>query len=102
MYSLLLLAHGLTHGFDAADAVTALPKWRANSSSPRFRIPTGEMLTEVRARTSATALAAQPNFTHFDARVARHLKSPKSSVSMLDALRYATNSGSLALTAAKL
>jgi hypothetical protein len=91
MYSLLLLAHGLTHGFDATDALTALPKWRANSSSPRFRIPTGEMLTEVRARTSAAALAAQPNFNHFDAFVARHLKSPKSSISMLDAVRYATN-----------
>jgi hypothetical protein len=91
MYSLLLLAHGLTHGFNATDSLTALPKWRANSSSPRFRVPTGEMLNEVRARSSAAALAAQPNFTHFNALVARYLKSSKSSISMLDAVRYATH-----------
>jgi hypothetical protein len=90
MYSLLLLAHGLTHGFDATASLTARPKWRTYSSSPRFRIPTGEMLDELRGRSAAAALDAQPNFTHFASRVARHLKLPKFSVSPAEAISYAT------------
>lgn len=91
MYSLLLVAHGLTHGFTTTENVTAVPKWRAGSSSPRFRIPTGEMLEEIRGRSSAAALASQPNFTHFEERVAHRLKIPKSSISLADAIHYATN-----------
>lgn len=91
MYSLLLVAHGLTHGFNTTENVNAVPKWRAGSSSPRFRIPTGEMLEEIRGRSSAAALVSQPNFTHFKERVAHHLKIPKSSISLADAIHYATN-----------
>lgn len=90
MYSLLLLAHGLTYGFDTTEAVTALPKWRAGSSSPRFRVSTGEMLKQIRGRSASKALDAQLNFDDFEARVARHLKLPKSQVTLALALRYAT------------
>ena len=90
MYSFLLVAHGLTHGFDATDPVTTRPKWRAQSSSPRFRIPTGEMLDQVRGRSFAAALASQPNFSGFAGRVARHMKCPKSSITTQRAIQYAT------------
>lgn len=90
MYSLLLLAHGLTYGFDTTEAVTALPKWRAGSSSPRFRIPTGEMVDQIRGNSASKALDAQLNFDDFEARVARHMKLPKSQLTRAQALRYAT------------
>lgn len=89
MYSLLLIAHGKCHGFDTTDPLVALPKWRRNSSSPRFRIPTGEILEQMRAHSATRVLKAQPNFTHFDERVARHLKQPKSSISFANAIEYA-------------
>jgi hypothetical protein len=90
MYSLLLVAHGQIHGFDASAATTAIPRWRAHSGSTRFRVPTGEMLEQLRGRSSAAAIASQPNFTHFAERVARHKKCPKSRVSLANAIQYAS------------
>lgn len=90
MYSLLLVAHAQCHGFDAKDQLISNPKWRQGSSSPRFRVPTGEILTEMRSNATSDALKAQPNFGHFDEHVARHMKCPKSSISLQHAIDYAT------------
>lgn len=90
MYSLLLLANGLCHGFDAKDPASPQPKWRKGSSSPRVRITTGEMLEDLHLSAASTSLSRDlPNFTHFASRVARHLKLPKSQVTTPDAIAYA-------------
>ena len=92
MYSLLLLANGLCHGFDAKDPVAPRPKWRKGSSSPRVRITTGEMLENLHQSTASNTLSHDlPNFTHFATRVARHMKLPKSQVTTHDAIDYAFN-----------
>lgn len=91
MYSFLLLANGLCHGFDANQPVSPLPKWRSGSSSPRVRITTGEMLDDLHKSTSPTLSQDLPNFSHFDVLVARHMKRPKSQISLKDAMEYAFN-----------
>jgi hypothetical protein len=90
MYSLLLVAHGECYGFDAIEPATRLPKWRNGTSSPRFRVPTAEMLADLRLPLISRAIADQPNFAHFDARLARSLKLPKSEFSLARAIEFAT------------
>lgn len=90
MYSLLLVAHGECFGFDAIEPAAPLPKWRRGTSSPRFRVPTGEMLADLRLPLISRAIADQPNFAHFNTRLARRMKLPKFEISLANAIEYAT------------
>ncbi len=90
MYSFLLLSNGICHGFDASTPVAPRPIWRKGSSSPRFRIPTNEMLENLHQTAASSTLARDlPNFTDFASKVARHMKRPKSEITTADAVAAA-------------
>lgn len=91
MYSLLLVAYGQCHGFDATEPSVPIPKWRAGSSSPRMRVPTAEMLTEFRNPNHFNVADRQLNLSNFAVNVAHHMKCPKSSLTLHQAIDYATN-----------
>jgi hypothetical protein len=89
-YSILLLAFAQTHGFDATVPTFTVPKWRRSAVPLQNRVTTGQMLTELRqSRQPDPSSAPLPNFDHFQDRVARHMKCPKSSISRDQAIAYA-------------
>ena len=90
MYSFLLLAYGLRHGFDASEPLAPLPKWRRGSASPRVRLTTGEMLDHLRACRPRN-FVEQPNFSDFARNVAQSMKCSKSAITLPSALERALN-----------
>jgi hypothetical protein len=89
-YSMLLLASGLCRGFATTSPVCPIPKWQRSSVSQQHRLTTGQILSEFRSPASALrSNGSLPNFDHFEDRLARHLKCPKSSLSRETAVAYA-------------
>jgi len=87
-YSMLLLASAKLHGFDATQPKFGAAKWRRKSVAEQQRLTTGQIITDLRNSHEPTT-APLPNFDHFDVKVARHLKCPKSLLSQDAAIAYA-------------
>lgn len=96
-YTFLLIASARCFGLDATRHALPLPAWRRsrpnNSESlrPPSRLSTNQMLSHFRDSLSThSPLALRPNFSDFAARLARHMKCPKSSFTQAQAIAYAT------------
>jgi len=87
-YSMLLLASAQLHGFEATQPTFQVPKWRRKSIAEQHRLTTGQMLTDLR-NSHEPSPAPLPNFDHFEDKVARHLKCPKSLLTPAAAIAYA-------------
>jgi hypothetical protein len=89
-YSMLLLASAQLHGFQATQPNFLVPKWRRKSVAEQQRLTTGQILADLR-NTHEPSAAPLPNFDHFEDKVARHLKCPKSFLTRNAAIAYAMN-----------
>jgi len=89
-YSMLLLASAKLHGFEATQPNFEPPKWRRKSVAKQQRLTTGQMITDLRNSHEPNP-APLPNFDHFEDKVARHLKCPKSLLTPETAIAYAMN-----------
>lgn len=87
-YSMLLLASAQLHGFDATQPKFEVPKWRRKSVLKQQRLTSGQIITDLRNSHEPDAFPL-PNFDHFEDKVARHLKCPKSLLTRDDAIAYA-------------
>jgi hypothetical protein len=88
-YSLLLVAAGDVYGIGARTPRIKPPKWRERQALKQPRITTGQMLEAFRA--PAIPPGPLPNFEHFDRKIARYMKCPKSSITLANAIAYARN-----------
>lgn len=88
-YSILLIAAARAFGLGATDPIDPLPKWLAHTNRRRVRLSTRHLLTAFRQRTDTRI--DLPNFDHFALNLARHTKSPKSQISIEQAISFATN-----------
>jgi len=89
-YSLLLLASANCYGLAAKIPLVTQPKWRSTYVAHQHRLTTAQILDHFRSENALPIDA--PNFTHFAHRIARHLKCPKSDVTLVNALTYGTTS----------
>lgn len=92
-YTFLLIASARCFGLAATRQALPLPRWRRSplNNSPATRLSTNQMLSHFRDSLSPlSSLALRPNFSDFHARLARHLKCPKSMITPAQAIAFAT------------
>ena len=87
-YSILLISAARAFGLAASESIMPLPKWR-NPITRSQRISTRQLQRRLRAERLGSRYCS-PNFDHFVSNVASHMKRPKSELTFLDALSYAS------------
>lgn len=90
-YSMLLIAAAQTYGIDATAAPQPRPKWLQRATPRQVRLSTQQLLSTFKAEYRTRTPHALPNFSDFASNVAQHMKLPKLSLSLQQALDYATN-----------
>jgi hypothetical protein len=89
-YSMLLISAGRAFGIAAVEPVVDRPKWLTQSSRKPVRLSTNQLVRRLKLERRDAPIDL-PNFDHFDVHVARTMKSPKSAISLDQALQYALN-----------
>lgn len=90
-YSLMLLSAAACYGLAAVIPPRQVPLWRTRAVAKQTRLTSGQILEAIQSNnTRKRRRIDQPNFTDFEAHLARHLKCQKSSLTHELAVAYAT------------
>ncbi len=90
-YSMLLIAAAQTYGLDATTPPEPRPKWLRRATAKQVRLSTKQLLSRFKTEHRSGEVHDLPNFSDFASNVAQHMKSPKGSLSLKEALDYAMN-----------